>query len=51
MTNKDTIDKIIWENYYRSAYNNLCSHVFNTTNKTSGIYKITDLTTGLEYIG
>lgn len=49
---KEAIDKLIWETYYKPAYDALMSRLFGTsTVKTSGIYKITDLTTGLAYIG
>lgn len=48
---KEVIDKVIWENYYKPAYNVLMSHLFDTKNKVSGIYKLTDLTTGQSYIG
>lgn len=51
---KDSVDKVIYETYYRPAYDILMSHLFNgipATTKTSGIYKITDLTSGLAYIG
>lgn len=43
---KEAIDKIIWENYYRPAYDILMSHLFSFRDKVSGIYKLTDLTTG-----
>lgn len=49
---KDSVDKVIYETYYRPAYDVLMSRLFGTsTTKVSGIYKITDLTTGLAYIG
>lgn len=48
---KEAIDKLIWETYYKSAYDILMSHLFITKDKISGIYKITDLTTGQAYIG
>lgn len=48
---KESIDKLIWEVYYKPAYDILTSHLFNTTEKICGIYKITDLTTGQSYIG
>lgn len=49
---KDSVDKVIYEMYYRPAYDALMSRLFGTsTVKISGIYKITDLTTGLAYIG
>lgn len=49
---KEIIDKVIWETYYRPAYDTLMTHLFATNkNKVCGIYKITDLTTGQAYIG
>lgn len=48
---KEAIDKLIWETYYKPAYDILMSHLFQAGVKTCGIYKITDLTTGLAYIG
>lgn len=48
---KDSIDKVIYETYYRPAYDTLMSHLFGSTAKVSGIYKITDMTSGLAYIG
>lgn len=49
---KDSVDKVIYETYYRPAYDVLMSRLFGTSaTKVSGIYKITDLTTGLAYIG
>lgn len=48
---KEAIDKIIYESYYRPAYNTLMSHLFDTDNKISGIYRLTDRKTGLSYIG
>lgn len=49
---KEIIDKIIWESYYKPAYDQLMSHLFSVgAGKTCGIYKITDLTTGQAYVG
>lgn len=49
---KEIIDKVIWETYYRPAYDILMTHLFTTNkNKVCGIYKITDLITGQAYIG
>lgn len=49
---KEIIDKVIWETYYRPAYDILMTHLFATNKgKVCGIYKITDLTTGQAYIG
>lgn len=51
MCRKDSIDKLIWENYFKKAFDELSSHIYRGTTKIIGIYKITDLITGLEYIG
>ena len=49
---KEAIDKLIWETYYKPAYDTLMSHLFKTsTTKICGIYKITNLTNGKAYIG
>lgn len=47
----EVIDKVIYENFFRVAYNILISHICNSTAKISGIYKITSLKTGQIYIG
>ena len=47
---KEVIDKVIWETYYRPAYDALTGRVLKQTNMT-GIYKITSLKTGQAYIG
>ena len=48
---KESIDKLIWEVYYKPAYDILMVHLFPKSIKYCGIYKITDLTTGKAYIG
>lgn len=50
---KESIDKIIYDVYYKPAYDILMSHLFkeHAKDKTSGIYKITDISSGLAYIG
>lgn len=49
---KEAIDKLIWETYYKPAYDALMARLFTANkNKICGIYKITDLTTGQAYIG
>lgn len=50
-SHKDSIDKLIWENYYKPAYDALMARLFGQKTKVCGIYKITDTTTGLSYIG
>lgn len=52
INHKDAIDKIIWEVYYKPAYDILMSHIFSsTTERKCGIYKITCLTNDKSYIG
>ena len=47
----EVIDKVIYENFFRAAYNTLMAHICNSQAKISGVYKITDLKTGESYIG
>lgn len=49
-TKKEAVDKLIWETYYRPAYDALMGRVLKQANMT-GIYKITSLKTGQAYIG
>lgn len=49
---EEAIDKVIWEVYYKPAYDVLMSHLFKKgQDKVCGIYKITSLTSGKIYIG
>lgn len=49
---KETIDKIIWDAYYKPAFDILSAHLFqNAGTKVCGIYKLTDQITGQSYIG
>lgn len=48
---KESIDKLIWEVYYKPAYDILTARLFPKAIKYCGIYKITDLTTRKSYIG
>lgn len=48
---KEAIDKLIWEVYYKSAYDALMARILPGSHKICGIYKMTDLTTDLAYIG
>lgn len=48
---KDAISKVIWENYYKPAYDILMSHLFKDSKKVCGIYKITCLDNEKAYIG
>lgn len=48
---KESIDKLIWEVYYKPAYDILMAHLFPKAVKYCGIYRIIDLTTGKSYIG
>ena len=47
---KDAIDKVIYEVYYRPAYNALVSRVV-PKDKVCGIYRITSIIDGMSYIG
>lgn len=46
----EPVNKIIWSSYYMRPLNDLISRVCGSSKKT-GIYKLTDRTTGLVYIG
>lgn len=48
---KEAIDKVIWENYFRPAYDILMPHLFADNKAVCGIYKITCLTNEKAYIG
>ena len=48
---KESIDKLIWEAYYKSAYDTLMARLFGSRTKICGIYKITDITTDQAYVG
>lgn len=49
---KDAIDKLIWEVYYKPAYDILMAHLeLPAGQKIVGIYKLTDRSTGQIYIG
>lgn len=51
-SNKDAIDKIIWESYVKSAYDKLIINLFKLSKeKVCGIYKITNLKNDKAYIG
>lgn len=47
---RDSIDKVIYETYYRPAYDVLMAHL-STVTKISGIYKITNMHNDQAYIG
>lgn len=51
LLHKEAIDKIIWDVYYKPAYDVLMSHLFDNTDKVCGIYRITCLTNDKAYIG
>ena len=48
---RDAIDKLIWEVYYKPAYDKLMPRLITTTDKVCGIYRITNISTGQSYIG
>lgn len=51
-SNKEAIDKIIWESYVKSAYDKLIINLFKLSKeKACGIYKITNLKNDKAYIG
>lgn len=49
LRDKTVLNKLIWTSYYRIPTNDLCNRVIN--GKKTGIYKITNLTNGMIYIG
>jgi hypothetical protein len=49
--NKEMVDKLIWEAYYKTEYDKLMSRLFTDNNKHCGIYKITCLSSDKAYIG
>lgn len=52
LAHKEAIDKIIWDGYYKSAFDTLASHIFSSIGeKKCGIYRITCLTNNKSYIG
>lgn len=51
ISHKEAIDKVIWDIYYKPAYDTLASHLFDKNERICGIYKITCLTTDKAYIG
>lgn len=51
ISHKEAIDKVIWDVYYKPAYNALVSRLFSNQDRVSGIYKITSQTSEKAYIG
>lgn len=52
IVHRDAIDKVIWEIYYKPAFDTLSPHFFKSaSDKKCGIYKITSLDTGAAYVG
>lgn len=51
LVHKDAIDKVLWSVYIKPAYDVLCSHLFTTSAKVCGIYRITCTTNGKMYVG
>ena len=49
--NKEVVDKLIWEAYYKSEYDKLMSRLFNDNSKHCGIYKVPCLPSDIAYIG
>lgn len=50
-SHKEAIDKLIWDIYYKPAYDILMSHLFENNNEVCGIYKITCIENDKAYIG
>lgn len=52
LVRKEAVDKVLWEIYYKPAYDTLMIHLFgDRKDKVSGIYKITSVTNDKAYIG
>lgn len=51
LIHKEAIDKIIWDVYYKPAYDVLMAHLFDKGDKVCGIYRITCITNDKAYIG
>lgn len=51
LIHKEAIDKVIWDVYYKPAYDVLMSHLFDKPDKVCGIYRITCITNDKAYIG
>lgn len=52
ISHKEAIDKVIWDVYYKPAYDALASRILNSSKeKVCGIYKITSQTSEKAYIG
>lgn len=53
LRHKESVDKVIYETYFRPAYDLLMARLFGakSSTKVCGIYKITNLDTGIAYIG
>lgn len=52
LSNKELLDKLIWEGYYKPEYDKLMSRLFGADkNNRCGIYKITNIVTQKSYIG
>lgn len=43
--------KLIWENYYKTPFSNMCGRVISKEEKPIGIYKITNRENGKCYVG
>ena len=43
--------KLIWENYYKTPFSNMCGRVISKDEKPIGVYKITNRENGKCYIG
>ena len=50
-SHKEAIDKLIWDIYYKPAYDILMAHLFENNKEVCGIYKITCIDNDKAYIG
>lgn len=50
LRDKEVLNKVIWSSYYRKPLSDLCGRVIGKEKKT-GIYKLTNLTNGMVYVG
>lgn len=51
LAHKEAIDKVIWDVYYKPAYDILMAHIFDNSSKVCGIYKITCISNDKAYVG
>ena len=49
--NQEIINKLIWKTYYEKAYTSLMGRIIPHNKQITGIYKITNITNDMPYIG